>query len=184
MDNNEQNACGMKEEKSYCQKIRCLVLGLILVFSLISMTETVILHKKFNKFLKATQIDLKAVPEHDFLISEKYDKGQSMEKALKTGKPVIAWFYVDWCGFCKKFASTFDAIIKDPKIKDNLAIAFIDCSDEKNQQLVEEYKIEAFPTVYMLNPKKNIKEFVENQELFTEDAVKKLTDKFLNFAGK
>ncbi len=184
MDNNEENACEVKEGKCPGKKLVCLVLGLILVFSLVSMTETIILHRKFNKFLRAAQIDLKAAEEHDFLISEKYDKGQSMEKALETGKPIIAWFYVDWCGFCKKFAPTFDEITKNKEIQDNLAIAFINCSDEKNQKLVEDYKIEAFPTVYMVNPKTNVRKVVDNQELFEDDAIKELTEKFLDFAKK
>ncbi len=166
------------------QKIACVVLFLILLCSLVTMSETIVLHQKFNKFLKATQIDLKATEEHDFLISEKYDKGQSMDKALKTGKPIVAWFYVDWCGFCKKFAPTFDEITKDKNFKENFAVAFVNCSDEKNQKLIEEYKIEAFPTVYMINPKNNMREAIDNQELFAENAVKNLVDKFLNFTKR
>ena len=33
------------------------------------------------------------------VISRDYDKGQSMEKAIKKNKPVIALFYTDWCGY-------------------------------------------------------------------------------------
>ena len=53
----------------------------------------------------------------DLPISKKYDKGRSLEKAMKKDKPVVAFFYVDWCGFCQRFAPTFDAVSKNKDIK-------------------------------------------------------------------
>jgi thiol:disulfide interchange protein len=37
------------------------------------------------------------------VISKQYDKGRTLQKAQATNKPIIVFFYTDWCGFCQKF---------------------------------------------------------------------------------
>ena len=76
-----------------------------------------------------------------------------MEKALKKEKPVIVWFYTDWCGYCQRFAPTFGKVTKDKKIKNNFAVAYVNAEYAENQDLVQEYQIQGFPTIYLLNPK-------------------------------
>ena len=49
-------------------------------------------------------------------ISVRYDKGRSFEKASKKNKPIIVFFYTDWCGFCQRFAPTFDKVTKDANL--------------------------------------------------------------------
>ncbi len=116
------------------------------------------------------------------VISKQYDKGQNMEKALKTEKPVIVWFYTDWCGFCQRFAPTFGAITKDRKIKKNFAVAYVNAEYPENQTLMMEYGVEGFPTVFLVNPKTKEKVHVDNAKLFAPEAKKDLVGEFLNFA--
>lgn len=116
------------------------------------------------------------------VISKQYDKGQNMEKALKTEKPMIVWFYTDWCGFCQRFAPTFGSITKDRKIKKNLAIAYVNADYPENQTLMMEYGVEGFPTVFLVNPKTKEKVQIDNNKLFAPDAKKSLVEEFLKFA--
>ena len=85
------------------------------------------------------------------VISKQYDRGRSMAKALQTRKPIIAFFYTDWCGFCQKFAPTFDKVTKNSKVKKHFAIAFVNCEQEENRKIMQEYAVEGFPTVYVID---------------------------------
>ena len=84
------------------------------------------------------------------VISKKYDKGQSLKKALEVEKPTLAFFYVDWCGYCKRFAPQFHKVTKDKKFKNDYAVAYINCDLPENSKIIEEYEIKGFPTVYLV----------------------------------
>jgi len=71
------------------------------------------------------------------VISKQYDKGKSLQKAQATDKPVLVFFYTDWCGFCQRFVPTFYKISKMPKIKKNLAIAYVNCEKQENHKIME-----------------------------------------------
>ena len=102
-------------------------------------------------------------------ISKKYDRGKSLDKALKTGKPILVFFYTDWCGYCQRFAPVYDKISKDISIKKEFAVAYVNCEDEKNRQHVEDYKIEGFPTVFVVNTDGS-KTQLENSTFFVDKA--------------
>ena len=68
-----------------------LFLIILLVISLINTGLLGFL--AFDRIMGGQLIKKKPV-----VISRDYDKGQSMEKALAEGKPIIVWFYADWCG--------------------------------------------------------------------------------------
>lgn len=117
----------------------------------------------------------------DLPISKKYDRGRSLQKALKKNKPVIVWFYVDWCGYCQRFAPIFDEVTKNKDIKKKFAIAFVNCDDQKNQALVQKYQIHGFPTVYLLDPKTGEKVVADNYKFFTPTAKEDLVRDFKEF---
>lgn len=164
----------MSEENKKCTKKKVLAAIAIaaLVLSIVSLILDGIIIKKLNA---------KGLMTDPVVISKQYDKGQSMEKALKTEKPVIVWFYTDWCGFCQRFAPTFGKLTKNKEIKKNFAIAYVNAEKPENQGLMQEYSVQGFPTVYLLNQKTGKKEHIDNSKLFEEDAVKKLTEEFLEF---
>ena len=103
------------------------------------------------------------------VISKQYDKGQSIEKAIATEKPMIVFFYTDWCGFCQRFAPTFHKIVKSKEIKRNFAIAYVNCEVEKNRKHMEEYKVQGFPTVYVVNGKERVQ--LQNNTFFNDDSI-------------
>lgn len=164
----------MSEENKKCikKKVIAVVAIAALVLSIVSLILDGIIIKKLNA---------KGLMTDPVVISKQYDKGQSMEKALKTEKPVIVWFYTDWCGFCQRFAPTFGKLTKEKQIKKNFAVAYVNAEKPENQGLMQEYEVQGFPTVYLLNPKTKEKEHIDNAKLFEEDAVKKLSKEFMEF---
>ena len=116
------------------------------------------------------------------VISKQYDKGQSLEKALATNKPVLVFFYTDWCGFCQRFVPTYNKIAKLPKIKKNFAVAYVNCENESNKKTVEEYQIHAFPTVYVID-KEGKRTQLDNNTFFNEDSREVVSKKALELIG-
>lgn len=174
--------------KCKCSKFRVINLLLMLAVLAVSITSAYYSYNA-NKTLEAiikgiqpsaAQAAPAAVSNES--ITKKYAKNQTLEKAQKTGKPVIAFFYTDWCGYCKRFAPTFNKITKNAQIKSNFAIAYINCEAPENAPLLAEYQIQGFPTVYLISPKTGEKVKIDNSELFTPTAEKDLVNKFLNLS--
>ena len=117
------------------------------------------------------------------VISKQYDKGQSFEKAQKTGKPILVFFYTDWCGFCQRFAPTYDKIAKSRDIKKNVAVAYVNCEEEANRKIAEEYNIQAFPTVYVVDAK-GTRTQLDNGTFFNEDSVEVVSKNVLDLINK
>ena len=161
-------------------KLTNALLSLVLVGTLVSTYYAYDTNKMLNGAAAGTQSSGTPVS-----ISEKYAKDDyTLEKAMDSGKPVIALFYADWCGFCQSFAPTFARIIKTRDFKKNLAAAYVNCDDPANDKYIKEYKIEGFPSVFMINPKTGEKTKVGNNLLFVADAEKSLLKRFVEFAQK
>ena len=148
------------------------LLFLVLIVTLINMGLLLfmILGEAVNAYLNRPVV-----------ISRDYDKGQSMEKAIKKNKPVIALFYTDWCGYCQKFVPVFKKLSNDKDIKKNFAIAYINAEDPSNFVYTAQYDIKGYPTLYLIDNIKNKKEQVEPVELFGFNAKENLKIKFLEF---
>ena len=162
----ENTTCENKKECG-CEKIKCLITLLTFVFALTAMVYTIIINNKINVMFKAFNINSKQVQEeakNDFLISEKYDNGQTLAKAKETGKPILAFFYVDWCGYCKRFAPTFADIQKDKDMNQDFAFAFVNCEAPENEELLKEYEIQGFPSVFVIKGDK--KTHIDNEILY------------------
>ena len=113
------------------------------------------------------------------VISRDYDKGQSIQKAMKTEKPMLVWFYTDWCRYCQKFAPTFKKVAKDRDVKAAYAVAYVNAEDPVNAEFVKEYDVKGYPTVYIVN--KDKKEMIMPMELFSPTAVSGLKIKLLEY---
>lgn len=162
-----------------CKKLYALVLATLIfaiagfVLGAVNLLRTPNIHDASEKPAQAQQ-NKKAV-----VISKQYDKGQSLEKALATKKPVIVFFYTDWCGFCQRFAPTFYKVTKTKDIKKNFAVAYVNCENAENRQHMQEFNVEGFPTVYVID-KDNQKTHLENGTFFTPDAEKELPKIIMN----
>ena len=80
-----------------------------------------------------------------------YHVGVKYEDALKSDKPMVALFYVDWCGFCMKFMPKYKMISDVYKNKFNFVM--LNAEDSANLKLAEDVALTGFPTVYILDPK-------------------------------
>jgi len=145
--------------------------GIIILTLVISLLNTGLL-----LFLTGDKIN-EAIKNRPVVISRDYDKGQSMEKALKENKPMIVWFYTDWCRYCQKLAPSFKKVTKDKEIKKAFAIAYVNAEDPVNKEYVKEYKVEGYPTVWLVDGNK--KEMVSPVDLFAPRET--LKTKFLEF---
>lgn len=111
-------------------------------------------------------------------------KGMSHEDAMKDEKNAVVLFYADWCPHCQHFAPTFKKLMKDRKLKKKFNFVRINSQDEAAYPLMEEYKVEGFPALYLVNPKSGEKHFISNNLLFGDDAKDGLIEIFETFAEK
>ncbi len=80
-----------------------------------------------------------------------YKIGIKYEQALQSDKPMLAVFYVDWCGYCLRFMPKFNILSK--LYKDKFNFVMVDVEDKENTSLANDLGIAGFPTVYILDPK-------------------------------
>ncbi len=80
-----------------------------------------------------------------------YKIGIKYEQALQSNKPMLAVFYVDWCGYCLRFMPKFNILSK--LYKDKFNFVMVDVEDKENTSLANDLGIAGFPTVYILDPK-------------------------------
>ncbi len=119
-----------------------------------------------------------AAPAGD-VVPSKFDKGMiSYAAAMKNGKPSLVLFYVDWCGYCKRFAPYIPQLKKQYGNKMN--VVMVNCEDAKNADLVKEYGINGYPSVFMVNPKTNAREHLNNGRFAAYETLAEDVDKFLN----
>lgn len=81
-----------------------------------------------------------------------YKIGISYDEAFKSDKPMLAVFYVDWCGYCLRFMPKFRILNTLYKNKYNFVMINVE-GDQNTRALAEDVGIAGFPTVYILDPK-------------------------------
>lgn len=106
-----------------------------------------------------------------------YKVGIPFENAMRSEKPALVLFYADWCHFCVKFMPTYVKLFNDFKAEYNFAK--INVEDPKYKEVVEEYQIGGFPTVYLVNPKSNNKQVLSNSDFGDYAKLKKQLKEFL-----
>lgn len=94
-----------------------------------------------------------AVPPKANLLPSDYNTGMSYQEAIKKQKPMVIKFYVDWCGYCRQFAPVFDGIRKE--YQDRFNFVLVDCDKPEYSQIVKDYGISMYPTVYIVDPTNN-----------------------------
>ncbi len=80
-----------------------------------------------------------------------YKVGITYDKAVESDKPMVALFYVDWCGYCLKFMPKFKTLSLMYLGKYNFVM--LNVEDPVNKELVESVGLTGFPTVYIMDPK-------------------------------
>ena len=111
-------------------------------------------------------------------------KSMSLEDAMKDSKTAIVLFYADWCPHCRNFAPTFKELEKDRQLKKKYNFVRINSEDPAAQKTMQEYGIQGFPSLFMVNPKSGEKKQVDNYLMFGDNAKSTLTEIFSEFDGK
>lgn len=81
-----------------------------------------------------------------------YKIGITYDEAIQSDKPMLAVFYVDWCGYCLRFMPKFKILSKIYSDKYNFVMINVE-ADKNTKALAEDVGIGGFPTVYILDPK-------------------------------
>lgn len=88
---------------------------------------------------------------HASKLPSDYKIGMSFQSALNSQRPMVALFYADWCGYCKRFMPTFNTLSYKYGAKYNFVMVNVDGS-EYNKQLSYQMKIRGLPTVFIIDP--------------------------------
>ena len=81
-----------------------------------------------------------------------YHIGITYQEAVEASeRPMLALFYVDWCGYCMKFMPKYKILSKLYKNKYNFVM--VNVEDKNNEKLVNDVSISGFLTVCILDPK-------------------------------
>ena len=102
---------------------------------------------------------------------------KTIEEAEKIDKPVVALFYVDWCGYCRKFMPVFGKIASQ-YVKD-YTFAAINCDNPAYFQMLKDFHIIGFPSVFVIDKKINHKFILNTAVLSDESLIKEELDSYL-----
>jgi len=165
----EQNLNVEDNKMTQAQKLNYFTL-LSLVFSIAALILSVI------TFLDVNEGKLGGAQGNggQVVISRQFDKNKTYAKAKAKKKPMLVFFYTDWCGFCQRFAPTFNKVEKNREIKKNFAVAYVNCEKEDNREIVQAYEIQGFPTVYVVD-EDGERTRLDNNTFFNSDSVETIT---------
>lgn len=105
-----------------------------------------------------------------------YKIGMDYKKAIKTKKPMLMLFYADWCGFCIRFMPTYEKLYKAHKRHVNFVK--INVEDPKYINLVNKYEIKGFPSVFLVNTKKDESIQLDNYDFTNLDKLNRIIKDF------
>lgn len=87
----------------------------------------------------------------NFNINESVSKSTnnlSYNNAIKSGKPVVLKFYIDWCGACEEVEPIFNQVKSQYSDK----AEFISINGNDDQELASKYYVKAYPTIFLIYP--------------------------------
>ena len=109
-------------------------------------------------------------------------KTVSYEDAMQDKKYAAVLFYADWCPHCRRFSPIFEKLSKNRKLNKKFNFVRINAESQEAPALMEEYKVNAFPSLFLVNPKDGEAYFISNSLFSNEDAVDILKDLFKTYS--
>ena len=106
----------------------------------------------------------------------------SYEEAIKSDKPVLAMFYVDWCTYCRRFMPIFGAF--SVLYKDNFTFAAINCENLEYKEILKNYNIMGYPTVYLIDKKLDFDYTLSPMTLSEKETLEKELNRYLKLRAK
>ena len=114
------------------------------LFITLGIIFTILITSAVTYAVNSTILNKKNVPS-DYKIGVTYDV------AMKGDKPVVALFYVDWCGYCMRFMPRLKTI--EDLYKNKYNFLMLNVEDPANENLVRDVSLSGYPTVYVIDPK-------------------------------
>ena len=147
-------------------------LGVLFIIQILAIGGF-LLYTKFQQHAHEAQRNLNAPIEIPDTGIMKYSSDISDEK------PIVALFYVDWCTYCRRFMPEFGKLAKKHSDKFNFVV--VNCDYPENKEIVEEFHIGGFPTLFIID-KKIGHNFPLNMAVTSDkELAKKELNKYLEF---
>lgn len=146
-------------------------IGLFIVAAIGLFTFAGIVLKSNNSY--STQTNLQApieIPAESVI---------TMEEASQINKPIVAMFYVDWCGYCRRFMPVFGKFAR--KYKNDYSFAVINCDNYENRKLVDDFHIIGFPSLFIIDNELNHKFSMNMAATSDEKVMKEELENYINF---
>lgn len=83
------------------------------------------------------------------------EKKSSPEKFSEEDKKTLVLFKAEWCGHCNRFKEDWEKI-KLILSKKNILTVTYDADDEESQKMMNNYQINSFPTLLLIQGDKSI----------------------------
>lgn len=107
--------------------------------------------KRFSLYLAAALFAVAAQTNMMAKVTEIQSMDQ-FEEIVEKGKPVVVKFHAEWCGPCKQFKDAYHKVAGQLKHK----VTFLAVDIDKNQDIMNEYKVTGVPTVLYFNNGKKV----------------------------
>lgn len=112
-----------------------------------------------------------------FLANNSKIKTVEYEYAISRNKPIILYFYTDWCGYCRRFTPEVNALAE--KYKKDSFYVMVNGGVQENEELFRRFNVRGVPTLFFLNPPKNHALYVKYSSKKTKDYLIEEFDSFL-----
>lgn len=103
--------------------------------------------------------------------------GMSYHRAGLEDKPMIILFYVDWCAYCNKFKPKLRLLNEIYQNKYNIVL--INCEDEANKSMVEDFHITVYPTIYIVDDRIKNRIHIDNGYYDNINLLKRELDRYI-----
>ena len=110
-----------------------------------------------------------------------YKVGITYDQALESDKPMLALFYVDWCGYCLRFMPKFKVLSMMYMGRYNFVM--LNVEDPANKELVDDVALTGFPTVYIMDPKYDNRILINNAIYQNVPKFRVKLDRYLRIRG-
>ena len=115
-------------------------------------------------------------PNKDLKPSEE-NIGMSYQFAMKYSKPSVVLFYADWCTYCMKFMPKYKMLANIYKDKYNFIM--VNGDDPHYINLIKDYAIGGFPTIYIIDPSIDNRILISNTLYDNLDRLQTEFDRYL-----
>lgn len=112
----------------------------------------------FGDFSSNTPVENPApIAQTEYKLPEPSKSVQTNDISVETEdtKPVVLFFYTDWCGGCKRFKPAYNAVKHRV-----VGYRYVEVNADKDSKLSQHFNIRSIPTVYIYDKKNNYKKKV------------------------